>query len=138
MSKRYNEKRAKQAEFALNKELESGYGRVDADENAKLDARDAAMGKGEAELFERKMTKEEKKAAVRLRRMNPAASVSTARLTHHVFLPHFLSIFYRPKRLVKKRKRPRGPKRAKVAMKKLTMAMSRAALNPSSTCKCST
>jgi hypothetical protein len=69
MSKRYNEKRAKQAEFALNKELESGYGRVDADENAKLDARDAAMGKGEAELFERKMTKEEKKAAVRWRRM---------------------------------------------------------------------
>ena len=66
MSKRYNEKRAKQAEFAMNKELESGYGNVDAEMNAALDLRDAAMGKGEAELFERKLTKEEKKAAVRL------------------------------------------------------------------------
>ena len=44
MSKRYNEKRAKQAEFALNKELDSGYGKSDFEGNAALDVRDAAMG----------------------------------------------------------------------------------------------
>lgn len=64
-SKRFNEKRAKAAEFALNKELDSGYGKVDLATNAALDARDAAMGKGEDELFERKLTKEEKKAAAK-------------------------------------------------------------------------
>lgn len=60
---RYNEKRAKAAEFALNKELDSGYGKVDAESNAAMDSRDAAMGKGEEELFEKKMSKEDKKAA---------------------------------------------------------------------------
>lgn len=64
MSKRFNEKRAKAADFAMNKALDGGYGQVNEGQNAALDARDAAMGKGEQELFERKMTKEEKKAAV--------------------------------------------------------------------------
>jgi hypothetical protein len=63
-SKRFNEKRAKAAEFAMNKALDGGYGQVNENQNAALDLRDAAMGKGEEELFERKMTKEEKKAAV--------------------------------------------------------------------------
>ena len=68
MSKRYNEKRAKAAEFAINKELDSGYGQVDLDGNKAADIRDAAMGKGEDELFERKLTKEEKKAAAKAAR----------------------------------------------------------------------
>ena len=68
MAKRYNEKRARQAEFALNKELDSGYGKIDFDSNATFDARDAAMGKGEEELFEKKLTKEEKKARAKAAR----------------------------------------------------------------------
>ena len=68
MSKRYNEKRAKAAEFAINKELDSGYGRVNEEANAAADIREAAMGKGEEELYERKMTKEEKKAAAKAAR----------------------------------------------------------------------
>jgi len=65
---RYAEKRAKQAEFALNKELDSGYGKVDEAANAAMDARDAAMGKGEEELYEKKMSKEERKAAAKAAR----------------------------------------------------------------------
>jgi ATP-binding cassette subfamily F protein 2 len=67
MSK-WNEKQAKKAEFAMNKELDSGYGAVDFDSNANNDARDAAMGKGEAELFEKKLSKEEKKALAAAKR----------------------------------------------------------------------
>jgi len=67
-SKRYNEKRAKQALEAIDRELDSGYGKVDAEANAAADLRDAAMGKGEEELFERKQTKEEKKAAAKAAR----------------------------------------------------------------------
>lgn len=44
MAQRYNEKRAKQAEFALNKELDTGYGRVNEEVVAAADVRDAAMG----------------------------------------------------------------------------------------------
>jgi ATP-binding cassette, subfamily F, member 2 len=68
MSKRFNEKRQKAAVMAVEKELDSGYGRVDADALASQDTREAAMGKGEAELFERKLTKEEKKAAAKAAR----------------------------------------------------------------------
>ena len=68
MAKRFNEKRAKAAEFAINKELDEGYGKEDLGANAALDVRAAAMGKGEEELFERKMTKEEKKAAAKAAR----------------------------------------------------------------------
>ena len=68
MAKRFNEKRAKQAEFALNKELDEGYGKIDLEGNAAKDTRGAAMGQGEEELFERKLTKEEKKAAAKAAR----------------------------------------------------------------------
>lgn len=68
MAKRYNEKRKKQMEAAIEKELNEGYGKADFESNATLDARDAAMGKGEDELFERKMSKEEKKAAAAAKR----------------------------------------------------------------------
>ena len=68
MSKRYNEKRAKQAEFAMNKELDSGYGATDFESKAQADIRAAAMGKGEDELFEKKLSKEEKKAKAKAAR----------------------------------------------------------------------
>lgn len=68
MSKRYNEKREKAALAAIDKELDSGYGKVDEDFIAAMDARDAAMGKGEVELFEKKLSKEEKKAAAKAAR----------------------------------------------------------------------
>jgi len=60
MSK-WNEKQKKKAEFAMNKALDEGYGKTDFESNANMDSRDAAMGKGEDELFEKKLSKEEKK-----------------------------------------------------------------------------
>ena len=68
MSKRYNEKRRKQAEEAIEKELNAGYGAVDHDALLAADVRDAALGKGEEELFEKKLTKEEKKAKAKAAR----------------------------------------------------------------------
>jgi ATP-binding cassette subfamily F protein 2 len=68
MSSKYNEKRNKQAMQAMDKELASGYGAVDSDALAARDVRDAALGKGEAELFEKKISKEEKKALAKAAR----------------------------------------------------------------------
>lgn len=68
MATRYNEKRAKQLQAAIDKELDSGYGAVDTDLLQASDVRAAAMGQGEEELFERKLTKEEKKAAAKAAR----------------------------------------------------------------------
>mmetsp|Transcript_26764 Transcript_26764/g.62558 ORF Transcript_26764/g.62558 Transcript_26764/m.62558 type:complete len:689 (-) Transcript_26764:86-2152(-) len=68
MSKRYNEKRAALAQKAMDRELESGYGREDFDTNAAKDVRGAAMGEGEEELFEKKLSKAEKKAAAKAAR----------------------------------------------------------------------
>ena len=68
MASRYNEKRRKQAEAAVERELDSGYGAVDTDALAALDVRDAALGKGEEELFEKKLSKEEKKAKAKAAR----------------------------------------------------------------------
>ena len=48
MSK-WAEKQARKAEFAMNKALDNGYGKIDFESNANNDARDAAMGKGEDE-----------------------------------------------------------------------------------------
>jgi len=57
MASRFNEKRAKKAEFALNKELDTG-----ADKTVYVDImRGAANGDGEELLFEKKLSKEEKK-----------------------------------------------------------------------------
>jgi len=64
----YNAKRAAKAEFALNKELDSGQDRIDFEGTLNKDTSDAALGKGEDELFERKLTKEEKKAAAKAAR----------------------------------------------------------------------
>jgi ATP-binding cassette, subfamily F, member 2 len=68
MPSKWAEKQAKKAEFALNKALDDGYGLVNEEMNANLDSRDAAMGKGEAELFEKKLSKEEKKALAAAKR----------------------------------------------------------------------
>ncbi len=67
MSK-WNEKRAKAELRKIDKELDSIYGSIDADAIAAADTRAAACGAGEEELFERKLTKEEKKAAAKAAR----------------------------------------------------------------------
>lgn len=61
----YAEKQARKAQFAADKELESG---GDNFAGADADVRDAAMGKGEDELYEKKLTKEEKKALAKKKR----------------------------------------------------------------------
>jgi len=68
MSKRYNEKRAAAALKAIDRELDQGYGQEDFENNASKDVRGAAMGEGEDELFEKKLTKAEKKAAAKAAR----------------------------------------------------------------------
>lgn len=68
MSKRYNEKRNRLAEAAVERELDSGYGKADFETMAAKDVRGAAMGQGEQELFEKKLSKEEKKAAAKAAR----------------------------------------------------------------------
>ncbi|GMH97465.1 hypothetical protein TrST_g12677 [Triparma strigata] len=67
MSK-HAQKQAKKAEFALNKALDTGGDTIDAEADMNYASRDAAMGKGDDELFEKKMTKEEKKAAAKAAR----------------------------------------------------------------------
>ena len=68
MTSKWAQKQAKKAEFAMNKALDDGYGRVNEESNVAADARDAAMGKGKAELFEKKLSKEEKKAQAAAKR----------------------------------------------------------------------
>ena len=64
----WKEKQQAKAENAIDKMLNEGYGKVDEEANAAADARDAAMGKGEEELFEKKLSKEEKKALAKAKR----------------------------------------------------------------------
>ena len=63
MAKRYNEKKAKQAMAALDKELSTGQDRIDLGGTMKNDLKASAMGEGEELLYEKKLTKEEQKAA---------------------------------------------------------------------------
>lgn len=65
MSK-WNDKKAKKAEFAMNKALETAGDSI-VDTTA-MDSRDAAMGKGEEELYEKKLSKDEKKALAKAKR----------------------------------------------------------------------
>lgn len=67
MSK-WNEKRAKQAEYDMNKMLDSGQDGIDFEGSLSKDVRAAAMGEGEEELYEKKLSKEEKKAAAKAAR----------------------------------------------------------------------
>ncbi|KAL7511322.1 hypothetical protein ACHAXN_008246 [Cyclotella atomus] len=64
----YTEKRRKQAEAAVERELDRGCDSIDFDGKLANDTKDAAMGKGEEELFEKKLTKEEKKALAKAKR----------------------------------------------------------------------
>lgn len=68
MPSTWSEKQNKKAEFALNKMLDTGGDSIDFEGTMKGDIRDAAMGKGEEELFEKKLSKEEKKALAKAKR----------------------------------------------------------------------
>lgn len=64
----YAEKQAKKAQFAVDKELDTGADGIDFEGTVAADVREAAMGKGEDELFEKKLSKEEKKALAKKKR----------------------------------------------------------------------
>ena len=59
----WNEKQKRKEEFAINKMLDTGADSIDLGGSLANDMRGAAMGKGDDELFEKKLTKEEKKAS---------------------------------------------------------------------------
>jgi len=61
-------KQAKKAQFAVDKELDTGADGIDFEGTVAADVREAAMGKGEDELFEKKLSKEEKKALAKQKR----------------------------------------------------------------------
>jgi hypothetical protein len=63
----WQKKQAKAAEFAMEKELAEA-GNNFSEGLVALDCRDAAMGKGDEELFEKKLSKEEKKALAKAKR----------------------------------------------------------------------
>jgi len=64
----WNEKQAKKAEFAMNKMLDTGGDDIDFEGKCAHDTRGAAMGEGDEELFEKKLSKEEKKALAKAKR----------------------------------------------------------------------
>lgn len=64
----WTEKQAKKKEFEINKMLDTGGDGIDFEGTLGKDVRDAAMGKGEDELFEKKLSKEEKKALAKAKR----------------------------------------------------------------------
>jgi ATP-binding cassette subfamily F protein 2 len=64
----WTEKQARKAEFAMNKMLDTGGDKIDFEGLVAGDTRDAAMGKGEEEIFEKKLSKDEKKALAKAKR----------------------------------------------------------------------
>eukprot|EP00560_Eucampia_antarctica_P008317 CAMPEP_0197824980 /NCGR_PEP_ID=MMETSP1437-20131217/2137_1 /TAXON_ID=49252 ORGANISM="Eucampia antarctica, Strain CCMP1452" /NCGR_SAMPLE_ID=MMETSP1437 /ASSEMBLY_ACC=CAM_ASM_001096 /LENGTH=685 /DNA_ID=CAMNT_0043424805 /DNA_START=204 /DNA_END=2261 /DNA_ORIENTATION=- len=64
----WTQKQARKAEFAMNKALDTGADSIDFEADLAKDVRDAAMGKGDDELFEKKLSKEEKKAVQKAKR----------------------------------------------------------------------
>jgi len=64
----WNEKQKRKQEFAMNKMLDTGADSIDLTGSLANDVRGAAMGKGDDELFEKKLTKEEKKALAKQKR----------------------------------------------------------------------
>jgi ATP-binding cassette subfamily F protein 2 len=64
----FNEKRRKAEEAAIEKELDTGCDSINFDGVLASDTKDSAMGKGEEELFEKKLSKEEKKALAKAKR----------------------------------------------------------------------
>ena len=65
---RWQEKRAREAEYKLEKELQSGGTGIDLDAAMAKDTRGAAMGDGDEELYEKKLSKDEKKALAKAKR----------------------------------------------------------------------
>jgi hypothetical protein len=63
----WQKKQAKAAEFAMEKELAEA-GNNFSESLVAQDCREAAMGKGDEELFEKKLSKEEKKALAKAKR----------------------------------------------------------------------
>lgn len=64
----WTEKQRRKEEFEINKMLDTGGDSIDFEGTVARDVRDAAMGKGEDELFEKKLSKEEKKALAKAKR----------------------------------------------------------------------
>ncbi len=52
----------------MNKMLDTGGDSIDFEGTMAKDTRDAALGKGDEELYEKKLTKEEKKALAKAKR----------------------------------------------------------------------
>lgn len=65
MASKWHQKKAKQAEIAFERDLQT---REEAAVSAEVFTREAAMGKGDEELFEKKLSKEEKKALAKAKR----------------------------------------------------------------------
>jgi ATP-binding cassette subfamily F protein 2 len=61
-------RRRKQAEAAIERELDTGADKIDFEGTVAQDTKDSAMGKGEEELYEKKLSKEEKKALAKAKR----------------------------------------------------------------------
>jgi ATP-binding cassette subfamily F protein 2 len=68
MGSRWNEKQKRKEEFAINKMLDTGGDSIDFEGTIAKDTRGAAMGEGDEELFEKKLSKEEKKALAKAKR----------------------------------------------------------------------
>jgi ATP-binding cassette, subfamily F, member 2 len=67
MSK-WHQKQAKKAEFQAMKDEEDVRNSINIDLNLQLDTRAAAMGQGDEELYEKKLSKDEKKALAKAKR----------------------------------------------------------------------
>mmetsp|Transcript_17166 Transcript_17166/g.39641 ORF Transcript_17166/g.39641 Transcript_17166/m.39641 type:complete len:835 (+) Transcript_17166:126-2630(+) len=76
MSSKWHQKKAREAEFAFEKALQS---REDEAIDDSVLMRDAAMGGGDDELFEKKLTKEEKKALAKKKREAKKAAKNKAK-----------------------------------------------------------
>jgi len=68
MPNKWSEKQARKAEYEMNKMLDTGADSIDFGGTVARDVRGAANGEGDEELFEKKMTKEEKKALAKAKR----------------------------------------------------------------------
>lgn len=64
----WTEKQNKKKEFEINKALDTGGEGIDFEGKVSADVRDAAMGKGDETIFEKKASKEEKKALAKAKR----------------------------------------------------------------------
>jgi hypothetical protein len=60
--------RKKALQDAIDRELDTGGDKIDFEGTVANDTKDSAMGKGEEELYEKKLTKEEKKALAKAKR----------------------------------------------------------------------